>query len=250
MDSRSGSADISEDCGELRRLRRERHRLLLRVSGGRISVAAGLAGTTDRNKCYHLQLLSKSSLHLQLFSSFGRTSVRGKMVDTSKATKRGGNNINITLPLWSLRLTCELRNDGRRVLVQVIHTPSDGVGGHGDPGHDHPAVVRVQGGCQTRQAAVVDHREVAELLDLLPAVQPFLQARRHLRQGLPGANQSINQSINLFHPCSDLLYRVRSSGNSLSRDTQTSMVSVSSSSTRTTRLGDLVPPGCPVWWSS
>lgn len=41
MDSRSGSGDISEDGGELSRLRRERHRLLLRVRGGRISVAAG-----------------------------------------------------------------------------------------------------------------------------------------------------------------------------------------------------------------
>lgn len=40
MDSRSGSADISDDCGELSRLRRERHRLLLRVSGGRISEVA------------------------------------------------------------------------------------------------------------------------------------------------------------------------------------------------------------------
>ncbi|TNN63380.1 hypothetical protein EYF80_026402 [Liparis tanakae] len=46
MDSRSGSADISEDCGEFIRLRRERHRLLLRVSEGRISVAAG--GTETR----------------------------------------------------------------------------------------------------------------------------------------------------------------------------------------------------------
>lgn len=40
MDSRSGSGDISEDCGEFSRLRRERHRLLLRVSGGRINVFA------------------------------------------------------------------------------------------------------------------------------------------------------------------------------------------------------------------
>lgn len=41
MDSRSGSADISEDCGELSRLRRERHMLLLRVSAGRINVVPG-----------------------------------------------------------------------------------------------------------------------------------------------------------------------------------------------------------------
>lgn len=41
MDSKSGSGDINGDWGELSRLRRERHRLLLRVSGGRISVVAG-----------------------------------------------------------------------------------------------------------------------------------------------------------------------------------------------------------------
>lgn len=40
MDSRSGSADISDGCGEVSRLRRERHRLLLRVSGGRIIAVA------------------------------------------------------------------------------------------------------------------------------------------------------------------------------------------------------------------
>lgn len=40
MDSRSGSGDISEDCGELIRLRRERHRLLLRFNEGRINVDA------------------------------------------------------------------------------------------------------------------------------------------------------------------------------------------------------------------
>lgn len=40
MDSRSGSADTSDGCGEVSRLRRERHRLPLRVSGGRIIVVA------------------------------------------------------------------------------------------------------------------------------------------------------------------------------------------------------------------
>lgn len=104
-----------------------------------------------------------------------------------------GENIAYVNPC----LTCKLRNDGRRVLVQVVHTPSDGIRGHGHTGHDHPAVVRVQGGCQTRQAAVVDHREVAELLDLLPAVQSLLQTRRHLRQGFSG--ESINQSIFSIH---------------------------------------------------
>lgn len=163
MDSRSGSADISEDCGELSRLRRERHRLLLRVSGGRISVAAGEGGERQ----------TETSVNTANPPFFRRTAA----------------------PKRSLRLTCELWNDGRRVLVQVVHAPSDGVRGHGHPGHDHPAVVRVQGGRQARQAAVVDHGEVAELLDLLPAVQPLLQARRHLRQGFPGANQPINQSI-------------------------------------------------------
>lgn len=49
MDSRSGSGDISDDCGELSRLRRERHRLLLRVSEGRISVAAG-GGNRNKKK--------------------------------------------------------------------------------------------------------------------------------------------------------------------------------------------------------
>lgn len=54
MDSRSGSADISEDCGELMRLRRERHRLLLRVSGGRINVVAagGWKEEGRYNSCY------------------------------------------------------------------------------------------------------------------------------------------------------------------------------------------------------
>lgn len=82
-------------------------------------------------------------------------------------------------------LTCELRNDGRRVLVQVIHPPGDGVGRHGHSRHDHPAVVRVEGRRQGRQARVMDDGEVAKLLDLLPAVQPLPQARRHLRQGFP-----------------------------------------------------------------
>lgn len=47
MDSRSGSGDISEDCW-LRTLRRERHRLLFRVSGGRINVAAGELQTKNK----------------------------------------------------------------------------------------------------------------------------------------------------------------------------------------------------------
>lgn len=82
-------------------------------------------------------------------------------------------------------LTGELRNDGRRVLIQVVHPACDGVGGDRDPGHDDPAVVGVEAGRQGRQARVVDDGETAELLDLLPAVQPLPQASRDLRQSLP-----------------------------------------------------------------
>lgn len=155
MDSRSGSADISEDCGELSRLRRERHRLLLRVSGGRISVAASSGGKRQTETSVTTSSFYQSGLFTSsYFLSFGGRAKRKKMAVTRKATtifaspaiKKGENKLmeiedKRTLPLWFLRLTCELRNDGRRVLVQVIYTPSDGVGGHRHPWHDHPAVV-------------------------------------------------------------------------------------------------------------
>lgn len=83
------------------------------------------------------------------------------------------------------RLTWKLRNDGRRVLIQVVHPPCDRVRGHGHTGHDYPAVVRVQCGRQAWQTRVVHNGEVAKFLDLLPAVQPLLQARRHLWQSFP-----------------------------------------------------------------
>lgn len=145
MESRSGSADISEGCGELSRLRRERHRLLLRVSGGRISEVAG-----------------------------GRADVR-------PLQRRQDSHTSL--------LTCELWNDGRRVLVQVIHATRDGVGRHAHSRHHHPAVVRVEGGRQAGETLVADDGEAAELLDLLPAMQPLPQARRHLRQSFPSAGQ-------------------------------------------------------------
>lgn len=148
MDSRSGSGDISEDCGELSRLLRERHMLLLRVSEGRISVVA--------------------------------TGGRRKEVIT----------VYFTLWLRSVKpsaglLTCELWNDGRRILVQVIHSSCDRVGRHRHSRHNHPAVVGVEAGRQAWQPRVIDNREAAELLDLLPAVQPLPQARRYLWQGFP-----------------------------------------------------------------
>lgn len=93
-------------------------------------------------------------------------------------------------------LTCELWNDGRRVLVQVVHSSRDGVGGNRDSRHHHPAVVWVKAGGQARQTRIIDHREAAELLDLLPAVEPLPQARRYLRQGFPNmkTNEWINQT--------------------------------------------------------
>lgn len=60
MDSRSGSGDIREDCGELSRLRRERHRLLLRVSGGRIIVVAEGGGIEEEE----MAMLRFISLHV------------------------------------------------------------------------------------------------------------------------------------------------------------------------------------------
>lgn len=65
MDSRSGSGDISDDCGELSRLRRERHRLLLRVSEGRISVAAW-GGNKNKRKLYDIYLLIMSHLSTEI----------------------------------------------------------------------------------------------------------------------------------------------------------------------------------------
>lgn len=149
MDSRSGSAETIDDCGELSRLRRERHRLLLRVSGGRISEVAG--GTEQTS---------------------GLMAARKDSCTSS--------------------LTCQLWNDGRRVLVQVIHAACDGVGRHAHSRHHHPAVVRVEGGRQAGQTLVVDDGEAAELLDLLPAMQPLPQARRDLRQGFPSAGGGQN----------------------------------------------------------
>lgn len=93
-------------------------------------------------------------------------------------------------------LTCELWNDGRRVLVQVVHSSRDGVGGNWDSRHHYPAVVWVKAGGQARQTRIIDHREAAELLDLLPAVEPLPQARSYLRQGFPNmkTNEWINQT--------------------------------------------------------
>lgn len=93
-------------------------------------------------------------------------------------------------------LTGELRNDGRRVLVQVVHPACDGVGGDGDPGHDDPAVVGVEAGRQAGQARVVDDGETAELLDLLPAVQPLPQAGCDLRQSFPAKHKQKQAQLN------------------------------------------------------
>lgn len=146
MDSRSGSGDISDDCGELSRLRRERHMLLLRVNEGRINVVAGGGGR---------ELLIYFTGWLQCIKASAGL---------------------LTRKLW---------NDGRRILVQVIHSSCDGVGRHRHSRHDHPAVIRVQAGRQARQPRVIDYRKAAKLLDLLPAVQPLPQACRYLWQGFP-----------------------------------------------------------------
>lgn len=122
MDSRSGSGDIRDDCW-LSRLRRERHRLLLRVSGGRINAAAG------------------------------RVKQRSDVVPEQAATFSPAENEckKKCINKWRGALTGELWNDGRRVLVQVVHTACDGVRRDRDSGHDHPAVVRVEAGRQARQ---------------------------------------------------------------------------------------------------
>lgn len=93
-------------------------------------------------------------------------------------------------------LTCELWNDGRRVLVQVVHSSRDGVRGNRDSRHHHPAVVWVEAGGQARQTRIIDNREAAELLDLLPAVEALPQARRYLRQGFSKVmtNERISQT--------------------------------------------------------
>lgn len=87
-------------------------------------------------------------------------------------------------------LTGELWNDGRRVLVQVVHTACDGVRGDRDSGHDDPAVVWVEAGRQARQTWIIDDGEAAELLDLLPTVEPLPQAGGHFWQRLPTERQS------------------------------------------------------------
>lgn len=100
------------------------------------------------------------------------------------------SNWSICISVTTSILTGELWNDWRRVLVEVVNPAGDGVGGHRDAGHDHPAVVRVKGGSQAGQPRVVHQGEATQFLNLLPAVETLPQAGRHLRQGLPG---TINQ---------------------------------------------------------
>lgn len=99
--------------------------------------------------------------------------------------EKGVNTVYFTVRVQGIKPsagihTRELWNDGRRILVQVIHSSRDGVGRHRHSRHDHPAVVGVEAGRQARQPRVIDNREAAKLLDLLPAVQPLPQARRYL----------------------------------------------------------------------
>lgn len=107
MESRSGSGDIREDCGELSRLRRERHRLLLRVSEGRIIVVAG-GGKSRRRKwrCYdlfHFIFLSFMSLESDSLVNGGMMGgVSSSRSSTPPAMGYGGTETRgITTQLWS-----------------------------------------------------------------------------------------------------------------------------------------------------
>lgn len=59
----------------------------------------------------------------------------------------------------------------------------------------HEGRVQVEGQGQRRQARVVDDGEAGEDLDLLPAVQPLAQRRRHLAQGLSERTEEVRACV-------------------------------------------------------
>lgn len=84
--------------------------------------------------------------------------------------------------------TLTLQSSRDHVLVHVIHVVGhDEVLRRGSAPHE--GWVEVEGQGQRRQAGVVDDGEAGEDLDLLPAVQPLPQGRRHLAQRLSGSQK-------------------------------------------------------------
>lgn len=86
--------------------------------------------------------------------------------------------------------TLTLQSSRDHVLVHVIHVVGhDEVLRRGSAAHE--GRVQVEGQGQRRQAGVVDDGEAREDLDLLPAVQPLPQRRRHLAQSLPEGTEEV-----------------------------------------------------------